>query len=268
MVLSSHQSHAINGLCFAAIQCLIAPVRFQRLQALSLQKVIMIKSFSPHNIQKPVLKHLLDNNIMWSERTRAVQPQFFENLAHQQNPEYMWIGCADSRVPANELIGLLPGEVFVHRNVANLIVHSDLNCLAAMQYAVDVLQVKHLIVCGHYGCGGVKSVLSNQRVGLADNWLRHIHDTRIKYNSLLARVEDEKFKQDRLCELNVIEQVLNASHSTVVQDAWERGQEITVHSWIYNLQDGLLRNLGLEVGAVDQLVAQYETVLARMANEI
>ncbi|TDR31392.1 carbonate dehydratase [Hydromonas duriensis] len=215
---------------------------------------------------KTALKHLLDNNRVWSENTRARDPLFFEALAFQQTPEYMWIGCADSRVPANELIGLLPGQVFVHRNVANLIVHSDLNCLSAMQFAVDMLKVKHMIVCGHYGCGGVQSVLNNQRVGLADNWLRHIHDIRIKYNALLTQVDDEQLKLNRLCELNVIDQVVNACHSTVVQDAWTREQNISVHSWIYNLHDGLLHNLGLEVSSIDELVAQYEAVMTRMSQ--
>lgn len=201
---------------------------------------------------------------MWSDRTKAIEPHFFESLAEQQNPEYMWIGCADSRVPANELIGVLPGEVFVHRNVANIIVHSDLNCLSAMQFAVDVLKVKHIIVCGHYGCGGVKSVLENQRAGLVDNWLRHIHDTRIKYTRLMAKEVESQSQFERLCELNVIEQVLNACHSTVVQDAWERGQPLTVHSWIYNLRDGLIKPLGLEVNSINELIAQYEQVIARM----
>ena len=220
-----------------------------------------------HSGNTAALDHLLEKNRTWSEHMRDVDAQYFVSLAYQQTPEYMWIGCADSRVPANELIGLRPGEVFVHRNVANLIVHSDLNCLSAMQFAVDVLKVKHLIICGHYGCGGVKSVLENQRVGLADNWLRHIHDTKIKYAQYLNNLDDGALKHDRLCELNVMEQVLNASHSTVVQDAWERGQSVTVHSWIYNLHDGLLRNLGLEVTGVDQLVAQYEAILARMSAE-
>lgn len=210
------------------------------------------------------LKHLVNNNRVWAERTRAIDKHFFENLAHQQTPDYMWIGCADSRVPANELIGLLPGEVFVHRNVANIIVHSDLNCLSAMQFAVDVLKVKHIIICGHYGCGGVKSVLNNQRAGLVDNWLRHIHDTRIKYTKLMAKAIEPDEKFERLCELNVIEQVLNACQSTVVQDAWERGQPLTVHSWIYNLHDGLIKPLGLEVNSIDELIAQYEQIIARM----
>lgn len=225
----------------------------------------MIKSHTPPHIPKSTLKHLLDNNRMWSERTKAIDERFFENLALQQSPEYFWIGCADSRVPANELIGVLPGEVFVHRNVANLIVHSDLNCLAAMQFAVDVLQVKHIIICGHYGCGGVKSALSNQRLGLVDNWLRHIHDTKIKYSRLLTLPTDRDVS-DILCELNVLEQVLNASHSTVVQDAWERGQQLTLHSWIYNLRDGLIKPLGLEVNSIDELVTQYEVVLDRMSQ--
>ncbi|GHA70509.1 carbonic anhydrase [Formosimonas limnophila] len=226
-----------------------------------------MKNLNPPRLPRAALKHLLDNNRMWSERTRAIDEHFFESLAQQQAPEYMWIGCADSRVPANELIGLQPGEVFVHRNVANLIVHSDLNCLAAMQFAVDILQVKHIIVCGHYGCGGVKSVLDNHRVGLADNWLRHIHDTKIKYANLLSQVLESDLKHNRLCELNVLEQVLNASHSTVVQDAWERGQSLTIHSWVYNLRDGLIRPIGLEVNSIDELVAQYEQVLGLMSHQ-
>ena len=214
------------------------------------------------------IEDLFDHNRLWAKQMEQERPGFFTALMAQQKPRYMWIGCSDSRVPANQITGLEPGEVFVHRNVANVVVPTDLNCLSTIQYAVDMLKVKHLIVCGHYGCGGVKSVLDNTRVGLADNWLRHIHDTRIKYTLLLNQVEDHTLKFDRLCELNVLEQVVNACHSTVVQDAWDRGQAITVHSWIYNLHDGLLRNLGLEVTGIDELVSQYDEVLLRMSQAL
>lgn len=221
-----------------------------------------------HNhLPQSSLAHLIEKNIDWAAHVQAKSPDFFNRLAHQQTPEYMWIGCADSRVPANELIGVLPGEVFVHRNVANLIVHSDLNSLSAMQYAVDVLKVKHIIVCGHYGCGGVKSVLDNQRAGLVDNWLRHIHDTKIKFTKLMAKATDHEAQFKRLCELNVLEQVHNACQSTVVQDAWARGQSLTVHSWIYNLADGLIKPLGLEVNSIEGLIAQYEQILLKMRAE-
>lgn len=221
-------------------------------------------SSNPIHLPKASLSHLVQNNRAWAERTRAADNDFFESLAYQQTPQYMWIGCADSRVPANDLIGVKPGEVFVHRNVANIIIPSDLNCLSAMQYAVDILKVKHIIVCGHYGCGGIKTVLNNQRVGLVDNWLRHIHDIRIKYTKLMAKVTEPETKFNRLCELNVLEQVLNACQSTVIQDAWDRGQELTVHSWIYNLHDGLINPLGLEANNMEQLIAQYEHVLQKM----
>ena len=193
------------------------------------------------------LAHLFDNNRRWAQRTTNQDPTFFSNLAEQQNPEYLWIGCADSRVPANELIGLLPGEVFVHRNIANLLVHSDLNCLSVLQYAVEVLQVKHIIICGHYGCGGVAAVFHNRRFGLVDNWLRHIHDTQTKYHALLASVADESARLNRLCELNVIDQIFSAAQTTVIQDAWARGQSVTVHGWVYDMHDGLLYSLRLEV---------------------
>lgn len=212
------------------------------------------------------LAHLFENNRAWAQNTCASQPTFFSDLAQQQNPEYMWIGCADSRVPANELIGLLPGEVFVHRNVANILAHSDLNSLSAMQYAIDVLQVKHIIICGHYGCGGVTAVFQNRRVGLVDNWLRHIHDIKHKYTPLLNSQISDSEAIDRLCELNVIEQVNNAAQSTVIQDAWARGQSVTVHGWIYNLHDGLLRSLGLEVSNAQDFASQYENTLRIIAN--
>lgn len=212
------------------------------------------------------LAHLFENNRKWAQHTTHQEPTFFSNLAEQQNPEYLWIGCADSRVPANELIGLLPGEVFVHRNIANLLVHSDLNCLSVLQYAVDVLKVKHIIICGHYGCGGVAAVFHNRRFGLVDNWLRHIHDTKTKYHALLTSVADEKARLNRLCELNVIDQIFSAAQTTVIQDAWARGQSVTVHGWVYDLHDGLLHSLGLEVSSADDLQRQSQAVFARMTQ--
>ena len=178
----------------------------------------------------------------------------------------MWIGCADSRVPANELIGLLPGEVFVHRNVANILPHSDLNSLSAMQYAIDVLQVKHIIICGHYGCGGITAVFQNRRVGLVDNWLRHIHDIKHKYTAVLNSQTSDHQSIDRLCELNVIEQVQNAAQNTVIQDAWARGQSVTIHGWIYNLHDGLLHSLGLEVSQWEDFEQQYEQAMQAIST--
>lgn len=207
-------------------------------------------------MQNHKLDNLFANNRRWSEEVKAQEPTFFEQLSHQQNPEYMWIGCADSRVPANELIGLLPGEVFVHRNVANLIVHSDLNCLSTIQFAVDVLKVKHIIVCGHYGCGGVKAAYNDTRVGLADNWLRHIQDIRRVHDRWLDKFPPE-LRTDMLCELNVVEQVVNATQTTVVQDAWARGQDVTVHGWAYRINDGLLHDLGMSVGEPDALMDVY-----------
>ncbi len=211
------------------------------------------------------LSHLFTNNRQWAQKTTQNEPSFFSKLAEQQSPEYLWIGCADSRVPANELIGLQPGEVFVHRNIANIIVPSDLNCLSVLQYAVDVLKVKHVIICGHYGCGGVAAAFHNRRVGLVDNWLRHIHDTKAKYHALLS-TPDEKANLDRLCELNVIDQVFSAAQTTIIQDAWQRGQSVTIHGWVYDLHDGLLHSLGLEVSSLDHLQQQSQTVFQRMAQ--
>jgi carbonic anhydrase len=181
------------------------------------------------------LPQLFANNRAWASRLREEQPDLFRKLAHQQAPEYLWIGCSDSRVPANDIVGLLPGELFVHRNVANLVVHTDLNCLSVMQFAIDVLKVRHVIVCGHYGCSGVRAALRDERHGLVDNWLRHLKDVRDKHKDVTS--------EDRLCELNVIEQVANVRQTTIVQDAWARGQELHVHGWIYGLHDGLLRDL-------------------------
>jgi carbonic anhydrase len=190
---------------------------------------------------------LLRQNQKWSEDVRRREPTFFSKLSQQQAPEYLWIGCSDSRVPANEICGLLPGEIFVHRNVANIVVHSDLNCLSVIQYAVDVLKVKHIIVCGHYGCGGIRAALAGQKLGLIDNWLRHVQDVKVKHAEHLSCVADESDRVNRLCELNVIDQVLNTGATTLVQSAWERGQDLTIHGWVYGLQDGLVRELGISL---------------------
>ena len=192
---------------------------------------------------------LLRQNRQWSEEIRHRDPSFFPKLSRQQAPEYLWIGCSDSRVPANEICGLLPGEIFVHRNVANIVVHSDLNCLSVMQFAVDVLKVKHIIVCGHYGCGGIRAALEGQKLGLIDNWLRHVQDVKVRHADYLSCVADESGRLDRLCELNVIDQVLNAGATTIVQAAWERGQDLTIHGWVYGLQDGLVRELGISLSS-------------------
>lgn len=193
------------------------------------------------------LKHLFDNNKNWSKNVREKMPNFFADLAQQQNPEYVWIGCADSRVSASNIVGLMPGEIFVHRNIANLVIHTDMNCLSVLQFAVEVLQVKHIIVCGHYGCGGVQAALENKRHGLIDNWLRHIQDTANLYEEVLKEIEDETEKLDKLCELNVVEQVLNVGETTIVQDAWQRGQQLRVHGWIYDLKDGIITDLDVHL---------------------
>jgi len=187
------------------------------------------------------INHLFDNNKAWAARIRQQDPDFFTTLSLQQSPKYLWIGCSDSRVPANQIVGLNPGELFVHRNIANLVVHTDLNCLSVMQFAVEILKVEHIIVCGHYGCSGVQAAFRGDRLGLSDNWLRHIQDVRQKHEKTLANAEGEA--SDRLCELNVIEQVANVCETTIARDAWERGQQLAVHGWIYGLDDGLLRDL-------------------------
>ncbi|HEY0322820.1 MAG TPA: carbonate dehydratase [Pyrinomonadaceae bacterium] len=211
------------------------------------------------------LKHLFDKNRAWAERVRADNPDFFENLSRQQSPNYLWIGCADSRVPSNEITGLLPGEMFVHRNVANLVVHTDLNCLSVIQYAVEVLKVKHIIVCGHYGCGGVLAAMENKKHGLIDNWLRHIQDVAQKHEGQLAEIDaSQKFR--RLCELNVIEQVSNVCQTTVVETAWEHGQDLTVHGWIYGLDNGLLHDLNICVTSKDDLRTNYSTAISSPAS--
>jgi carbonic anhydrase len=193
------------------------------------------------------LKRLLEQNRVWAEAIKASDPGFFESLAKQQNPDFLWIGCSDSRVPATQLVGMVPGEMFVHRNVANVVVHTDFNCLSVMQYAVDVLQVNHIIVCGHHGCGGIKAAMDNLQFGLIDNWLRHVQDVMLAYEDELTQILDESKRFERLCELNVIEQVRNVSRTTIVQNAWARGQELAVHGWIYGLHDGLLRDLGVSI---------------------
>jgi carbonic anhydrase len=210
------------------------------------------------------LKNLLDNNRTWAERIRAQDPDFFVKLSRQQSPEYLWIGCSDSRVPANQIVGLLPGEIFVHRNVANVVVHTDLNCLSVLQYAVDVLKVKHVIVCGHYGCGGVQSALRNDRLGLIDNWLRHVQDVRLKHRALVDGIAGDTPRSDRLCELNVIEQAVNVCQTTVVQEAWSRGQQVSVHGWIYSLADGLIRDLSVCVSGQDEVAPVYDQALGRL----
>ena len=193
------------------------------------------------------LKRLLDQNKAWAESITASDPEFFPNLAKQQSPTFLWIGCSDSRVPATQLVGMMPGEMFVHRNVANVVVHTDFNCLSVMQFAVDVLKVEHIIVCGHHGCGGVKAAMDNLQFGLIDNWLRHVQDVLHENEEELAGIDDETKRLDRLCELNVVAQVLNVGRTSIVQNAWERGQELVVHGWIYDLQDGLLRDLGVSL---------------------
>ncbi len=197
------------------------------------------------------LAHLFDSNRAWSAGIRQNDPDFFVKLSKQQFPQYLWIGCSDSRVPANQIVGLLPGELFVHRNVANLVVHTDLNCLSVMQFAVDILRVSHIIVCGHYGCSGVQAALRRDRLGLSDNWLRHVQDVRLKYEKVLGSLGPDPQASDRLCELNVIEQVINVCQTTIARDAWERGQLLSVHGWIYGLHDGLLRDLNVTVTASD-----------------
>lgn len=209
------------------------------------------------------LEQLFRNNGEWADSMVAQDAGFFQKLASQQAPEYLWIGCADSRVPANEIVGLLPGELFVHRNIANVVVHTDLNCLSVLQFAIEVLHVKHVIVCGHYGCSGVHAALARRRIGLADNWLRHVQDVHQKHERYLGEVLPVKARQDRLCELNVLEQVANVCQTTIVQDAWERGQQLTIHSWIYGLQDGRLRDLGLTVNGAEELAAKMPACLAR-----
>jgi carbonic anhydrase len=189
------------------------------------------------------LPNLIENNKKWASEISASSPDFFSRLVAQQAPEYLWIGCSDSRVPANEIVGLLPGELFVHRNIANLVIHTDLNCLSVLQYAVDILLIKHVIVCGHYGCGGIKAAMEDRPHGLVDNWLRHVRDIHHKHQAKLEEILNESDRIRRLCELNALEQVINVGNTTIIQDAWGRGQEIAIHGWIYDIADGLLKDL-------------------------
>jgi carbonic anhydrase len=208
------------------------------------------------------LRHLFDNNRAWSEAIRQQDPDFFRKLSQQQFPGYLWIGCSDSRVPANQIVGLLPGELFVHRNIANLVVHTDLNCLSVMQFAVDILKVRHIIVCGHYGCSGVQAALRGERLGLSDNWLRHVQDVRQKYEAALAKSGRESEAADRLCELNVIEQVANVCQTTIARDAWERGQDLAVHGWVYGIKDGMLKDLNVTVADSAEARTVYDSAVS------
>ncbi|MBS1790560.1 MAG: carbonate dehydratase [Acidobacteria bacterium] len=191
------------------------------------------------------LKNLFENNRAWAQEMKSRQADFFERLSQQQSPEYLWIGCSDSRLPPNEILGLMPGDLFVHRNVANVVVHTDFNCLSVMEYAIEALKIKHVIVCGHYGCGGVQAALRNLELGLIDNWLRHVRDVHDKHETALTRIADESKRWDKLCELNIVEQVHNVCNTTIVQRAWKTGQQLSIHGWIYSLHDGLLRDLNI-----------------------
>jgi carbonic anhydrase len=206
---------------------------------------------------------LLKRNHAWADQIKKEDPKFFQRLAEAQNPKYLWIGCADSRVPANQILGLVPGEIFVHRNVANVVVHSDLNCLSVLQFAVDVLKVEHVLVVGHYGCGGVAAALANRRLGLIDNWLRHIQDIRLKHSALIE-AHPEEGRADLLCELNVIEQVVNVCQTTIVQDAWDRGQSLNVLGWTYALQDGLMQDLKISVSSPGEIAGGYQSALENL----
>ena len=206
---------------------------------------------------------LFARNRAWAAKIKQAEPNFFLRLAQAQEPKFLWIGCADSRVPANEILGLIPGEIFVHRNIANVVVHSDLNCLSVLQFAVDILKVEHVFVVGHYGCGGVAAALANRRLGLIDNWLRHIQDVRLKHAAIIDALPDEK-RADRLCEFNVIEQVVNVCQTTIVQDAWDKGQNLQIHGWTYSLHDGLLRDLKMSVPSTAELAPSYHNALENL----
>ena len=214
-----------------------------------------------------ILKQLFDNNKEWSERIKSEDPAFFEKLALQQAPEYLWIGCSDSRVPANQLTGLLPGDVFVHRNVANLVMHTDFNCLSVVQYAVEVLKVKHIIICGHYGCGGVKAAMGDAELGLIDNWLASLKDMYQRYRKDLLSIEDEQLREDALCELNVVEQVANLCRTTIVQHAWQRGQALSIHGWVYGIQDGRLHDLDVCVSDKEEIPDVYRILQQRILDK-
>ena len=219
-----------------------------------------LENWSEEEVANENLFHLFDFNRAWSSRMQEINPDYFLKLSRLQTPQYLWIGCSDSRVPANEIVGLLPGELFVHRNVANVVVHTDLNCLSVIQFAIDVLKVRHVMVVGHYGCGGVKTALNRERAGLVDIWLRHVRDVHDKHLALVDALPVER-RHDRLCELNVLEQVVNVCQTFVVQDAWERAQPVTVHGWIYGLKDGLMRDLGFTVSRREDLLPRYAAAL-------
>ncbi|OYP38866.1 carbonate dehydratase [Rhodopirellula sp. MGV] len=208
-----------------------------------------------------LLPQLIENNRKWVQSVNESDPDFFDKLSKGQSPEFLWIGCADSRVPANQILGLLPGDVFVHRNIANVVVHSDFNCQSVIEFAVNVLKVKHIIVCGHYSCGGVKAASQNHHLGLIDNWLRHIRDVRQKHDSVLRAIENEGEMIDRLCELNVVEQAYNVCHSTVVQEAWESRQDLAVHGWIYGIGDGLLKDLNVTITGPTEIAEAYRVAI-------
>jgi carbonic anhydrase len=210
---------------------------------------------------------LLERNRIWAERVEAEDPGFFTRLSKIQKPKYLWIGCSDSRVPANQIIDMAPGEVFVHRNVANVVVHTDLNCLSVIQYAIDVLEVEHILVVGHYGCAGVRAALDGQRVGLADNWIRHVKDVKHKHRTIVEAIDSEEIRHDRLCELNALEQMINVCESTVVREAWARGQSLALHAWVYSLRDGRVHDLGLSIDSPSALPEQYEPALQRIRDD-
>lgn len=210
------------------------------------------------------LANLFANNQAWSESMRAENPDFFARLVNQQSPEYLWIGCSDSRVPANQIIGLAPGEVFVHRNIGNVVVHTDLNALSVIHYAVEMLRVKHILVVGHYGCGGVKAALHDNRTGLTDNWLRHVQDVRDRHESILDAIDDGDEKVDRLCELNAMQQVVNVCQTSVLREAWARGQSVTVHGWCYSLQNGLITDLKVSANSREEAMERYRDVVDAM----
>lgn len=210
------------------------------------------------------LRHLFENNRHWVGHMTERDPGFFQKLSHQQTPKYLWIGCADSRVPANEIVGLLPGELFVHRNVSNVVVQDDLNCLSVIQYAVDVLQVQHIIVCGHFGCGGVEAALEDRNLGLSDQWLKHVRDVRDKHQEQLGALK-KVIRFNRLCELNVIEQVINVAQTSIVQGAWSRQQRVTIHGWIYAIENGLLRDLGVSISRPEEASEQYAAAITNLA---
>ncbi len=212
------------------------------------------------------IRHLLDRNRAWASRITAEHPGFFQELAAQQAPRYLWIGCADSRVPANEIVDLAPGELFVHRNVANVVVHTDFNCLSVLQFAVDVLRVEHVMVVGHYKCGGIRAALEETSHGLIDNWLRHVQDVALRHKPLLDRRDDPDWRVDRLCELNVVEQVVHVARTTIVEEAWRRGQPLALHGFVYGLADGILRDLGIDAASTAELRSHYAPAIARCAG--